>query len=642
MADTNRRRRRGQADVGETAEEVPRRRRRGGVLPEPPRRRRRGGGGEAAGAGAADPPGDEVPVSQEPAEDSPETFEREGAPVATEVTLPQLGESVTEGTITAWLANVGDRVEADQPLFELSSDKIDTEVPSPASGTLTEIKVQLDETVDVGTVEAVIGGEEAPGGDTGAGDASGEQAQAPQEAPAQEAPAQAGAEPEDTGTAPDVSDPTQADAEGDGGDAQAAGSMEEREAVAQVGAADDGAGGDGGNGGGEATGDGGGETAGTKTEPTGQPAVAGTYERSEAEVAETAAPAPSGDEAGNGRGEGVLASPIVRRMVAENGLDLSTITPSGEGGRVTREDVEAAIAGKAEPQAQPQPAAAEAEAEGKAEPAARPKAPDTPQGQQARPRVAPQPERQVSLEAGDRERVENLSRIRQRIAAKMMESQQSSAQLTTVQEADMTRIMRLRDRRKDEFKAREGVSLSPFAFLCRAAVLVLRRPEFQNVNAQADWEAGKVKYHDYVNLGIAVDTERGLLVPNIKSADDLTLPALARAIAQAAAKARGKGQLEISDIEGGTFTVTNTGSRGVLIDTPILNYPEVGILGTGAIKKRPVVVSDEQGDSISVREMIYLCLTYDHRLLDGADAARFVTEVAHVVETHNWEQEIGY
>jgi len=606
MADTNRRRRKG-ADGGAAADETPgRRRRAGGPVEAPPRRRRRG--------------------SDEQVPDSQVTPKREGARVATEVTLPQLGESVTEGTITAWLAEVGDQVEADQPLFELSSDKIDTEVPSPASGTLTEIKVQVDETVDVGTVVAVIGGEEAGDGADPASDS------APAEAPVEAEAADSG----DGGGAPDVTDP-QADAAGEsedsGGDAEAAGTVDDREEVAREDSADD-----------EDTldADAGGEQAsdGGRTEPSGQPAATGTSERSQGEAGpertESGSPAPGGS--GNGRGEGVLASPIVRRMVAENDLDISAIAPSGEGGRVTREDVEAAIAGRG--QARPEQAETEPPAR-REQRGQRPQTPDSTQGQQAKPKVSPQPERRVSLEPGERERLESLSRVRQRIAAKMMESQQSSAQLTTVQEADMTRIMRLRARAKDEFKAREGVSLSPFAFLCRATVLVLRRPEFQTVNAQADWDAGEVKFHDYVNLGIAVDTERGLLVPNIKLADDLTLPALARNIADAANRARSKGQLEIVDLEGGTFTVTNTGSRGVLIDTPILNYPEVGILGTGAIKKRPVVVSDDNGDSISVRDMIYLCLTYDHRLLDGADAARFVTEVAHVVETWDWAQEIG-
>lgn len=456
--------------------------------------------------------------------------------MATEVTVPQLGESVTEGTITEWLVQVGDRVEADQPLFELSSDKVDTEVPAPASGVLQQIKVNVDETVDVGTVVAVIGEpDEAAGGD-GQG--------APQEPPAE---------------------------------------ASEPEAAAQA----------------ERP-----QETGKPAEPRDQPAAG----------------AEKGESARSGDGSGRLMSPIVRRMVAEHGLDPAQLSGSGEGGRVTREDVEAAISGGGSAERRREPAGRETTGRGE----------------------TPQPERGTPMRPGERERVEDLSRIRQRIAAKMMESMQSSAQLTTVQEADVSRIMALRERVKDQFKAREGVSLSPFVFLCRAAVLALRSHE--HLNAQADWEAGKVKYHEYVNLGIAVDTEKGLLVPNVKNADDLTLAALARGIKNAADKARGASdkRLEMQDIEGGTFTMTNTGSRGVLIDTPILNYPEVGILGTGAIQKRPVVIEDSDGPAIGIRQMMYLSLTYDHRLIDGADAARFVNDVAEIVADHDWDGELGY
>jgi pyruvate dehydrogenase E2 component (dihydrolipoamide acetyltransferase) len=474
--------------------------------------------------------GAEAAVSDQPngsAAEPAEPTERSKA-VATEVTLPQLGESVTEGTITNWLASVGDTVEADQPLFELSSDKIDTEVPAPTSGVLKEIKVDVDETVDVGTVVAIIGedGEDAGGGAEPAEDeASSEEAEEGEEGDAEEAPAQE------------------------------------------------------------------------------QPAQ------------EQAQPDTSGD--GGGVTEGALMSPLVRRMAREHGVDVSQLSGSGQGGRITREDVESAISGQEQAGDRTEAKQPSREAPAKAAPATRP-----------------------DMRTGERERLEDLSRIRQRIAAKMRESLESSAQLTTVQEADMTRIMQLRGRVKDEFKAREGASLSPFAFLCRAAVLALKRHPM--VNAQADWEAGKVKLHEYVNLGIAVDTEKGLLVPNVKGADDLTLAALARGIVDAANKARGKGKLEMEDIQGGTFTMTNTGSRGVLIDTPILNYPEVAILGTGAIQQRPVVVSDGTSPAIAIRDMVYLSMTYDHQLIDGADAARFVTDVKEVVETHDWDGEIGY
>ncbi|MGH8898510.1 MAG: 2-oxoglutarate dehydrogenase, E2 component, dihydrolipoamide succinyltransferase [Egibacteraceae bacterium] len=440
--------------------------------------------------------------------------------VAVEVRIPELGESVTEGTITAWLVKVGERVEADQPLFELSSDKIDTEVPAPVRGILQEIKVQIDETVDVGTVVAII------------------------------------SEPDEEAAEP-----------------RAAASPEPE----------------------------------TQTEPAAQTAASPQTERPEK---------PDGDD----ESAGVPMSPLVRRQLREHDLDVAQISGSGLGGRITREDVEATL--KAPPESPP--SASEPSTES---------------------RPGPQAIQRSTLTEDERTRVEDLSRIRQRIAAKMMESLQSSAQLTTVQEADATGIMRLRDRIKDDFRAREGVSLSPFVFLCRATVLAIRN--HPKVNALADFESGKVTYHDYVNLGIGVDTDKGLIVPNVKGADDLSLAGLARAIVVAADKARGRAQdgsrLEISDLRGGTFTITNTGSRGVLIDTPILNYPEVAILATGKIQKRPVVVEDlTTGPAIAVRDMAYLCLTYDHRLIDGADAARFVTAVKEVVETHDWTAEIGY
>lgn len=504
------------------------RRRRGTAAPAAPQERRRVRGGGAPDAGKAATPDDvalpETPTNvlnegppAEPEAHSPS--ERSTSSVATDVTLPQLGESVTEGTITAWLVNVGDHVEADQMLFELSSDKIDTEVPSPAAGVLTEILVQVDETVEVGTVVARIGGE---------GDAP---------APAAAAPEAAPEEPEAAPEAP----------------AQSASESAPAPAAASASA---------------------------------QPPL-------------TSPP---------------LTSPLARREAADAGVDVSQVQGSGQGGRVTRQDVQAAASGNGAQGAQK-------------------KSP------QKSPQAAP---KRPPLAAGERERLEDVSRIRQRIAAKMIESQQSTASLTTVQEADATRIMQLRGRLKDTFAEREGVSLSPFAFLARASVIAIKRHEL--ANAQADWDAGKVRIPEYVNLGIAVDTDKGLLVPNIKNADDLTLPALARAINDAARKARGEGdaKLEMQDIEGGTFTVTNTGSRGVLLDTPILNYPEVAILATGAIQKRPVVMDTDAGQSIAIRDMVYLCLTYDHRLLDGADAARFVTDVKTVIETHDWESEIGY
>ncbi len=224
----------------------------------------------------------------------------------------------------------------------------------------------------------------------------------------------------------------------------------------------------------------------------------------------------------------------------------------------------------------------------------------------------------------------------------MLESQHQAAQLTTIQEADVTALMNARSRHKEAFKSREGASLSPFAMVARAALMAVRNHPM--INASADWDNGKLYLRDYVNLGIAVDTPKGLLVPNVKGADGLTVGGLSRGIAEAAHKARGEGdkKLDFADIEGGTFTLTNTGSVGVLMDTPILNYPEVAILGVGAIVKRPAVITAPDGtEAIAVRNMLYLSLTYDHRLLDGADAARYVTEVKQVLESTDWDQEVG-
>jgi pyruvate dehydrogenase E2 component (dihydrolipoamide acetyltransferase) len=539
-------------------EQQGRSRQRSGSPHERPRRRRGGteqGGGEQPQHGTEEAHSTEdAPSARDASDQQPSTAAERGSerstPVATEVTIPQLGESVTEGTITAWLKDVGDTVEVDEPLFELSSDKIDTEVPSPAAGVLSEIKVDVDETVDVGTVVAIIGGEEE-------GDSGGEA---------------------EDGDAEDTEEDTeQEDTEQEGTEQEGADEGAQEESADEEGTEDEGA---------------------DEEEP---------------------------DEAEEGRP--ALASPLVRRLAEENDVDLASLSGSGQGGRITREDVEAAMSGEGGGGEQGE------EEKGKADEG------DSGKAAKGSPQKAPQPQRRPDRSDGERSRTEDLSRIRQRIAAKMMESMQSSAQLTTVQEADVTGIMRARAAGKDDFKSREGVSLSPFVFLCRATILALRN--HPKMSAQADWDAGTVTYHDYVNLGLAVDTEKGLIVPNIKGADDLSIAGLARAISDAANKARGKGKLEISDIEGATFTMTNTGSVGVLIDTPILNYPEVAILGTGAIKKRPVVTSDESGPAIAIRDMMYLSLTYDHRLIDGADAARFVTEVKDIVETHDWHGELG-
>jgi 2-oxoglutarate dehydrogenase E2 component (dihydrolipoamide succinyltransferase) len=300
----------------------------------------------------------------------------------------------------------------------------------------------------------------------------------------------------------------------------------------------------------------------------------------------------------------------VRRLAAQNGIDLTSVTGTGVGGRIRKSDIEALVAQSATPAASA-PAAA---------------APVT-----AAPAAPP-----VSDLRG---RTEKLSRLRKVIAERMVESLQVSAQLTTVVEVDVTRIAQLRDRVKTEFDAREGVRLSFLPFFCKAAVEALK--QFPQVNASIDLAAGTVTYHDGEHLGIAVDTERGLLVPVVRDAGDLNIAGLARRINELAERTR-TNKLSPDELSGGTFTITNTGSRGALFDTPIINQPQVGILGTGTVVRRPVVMKEANGQEvIAIRSMVYLALSYDHRLVDGADAARFLTVIKNRLEEAAFEAELG-
>jgi len=308
-------------------------------------------------------------------------------------------------------------------------------------------------------------------------------------------------------------------------------------------------------------------------------------------------------------GPGAYVTPLVRKLAAERGVDLATVNGTGVGGRIRKQDViEAAkalvpVVPEAAP-AQPAPAAAAPVA------------------------VSPL-----------RGRTEKLSRLRQVIAKRMVESLQVSAQLTTVVEVDVTAIARLRDRAKRDFLAREGVKLSFLPFFAAATIEALK--QFPQLNASIDQEAGTVTYHGSENLGIAVDTDKGLIVPVIKNAGDLNLGGIARAIADLADRTRAN-KVSPDELGGGTFTLTNTGSRGALFDTPIINQPQVGILGTGAVVKRPAVVTDAVlGEVIAVRSIVYLALSYDHRLVDGADAARFLTAIKARLEEGRFESELG-
>jgi 2-oxoglutarate dehydrogenase E2 component (dihydrolipoamide succinyltransferase) len=435
--------------------------------------------------------------------------------------MPALGESVSEGTVTRWLKNVGDSVAVDEALLEVSTDKVDTEIPSPVAGVLLAIDVPVDTTVPVGARLALIGS------------AGGAVVSTPAPvAPAPVAPAPVAVAPVTPPPAP-VAAPI---------------------AVAPV---------------------------------TPAPAAA------------TAAPLSQPADA--------YVTPIVRKLANDLGVNLAAVKGTGIGGRIRREDVQAAA---------PQAAA----------PVASTPAAQAPRA--AAPVVAASPLRGTTV---------TMSRLRKVIAARMVESLQISAQLTTVIEVDVTKIARLRDRSKATFEAREGVKLSFLPFFAVAACEALKQHPVLNSSVEGD----QIIYHGAEHLGIAVDTERGLLVPVIHNAGDLNMGGVARKIADLAARTRDN-KVTPDELGGGTFTLTNTGSRGALFDTPIINQPQVAILGLGAVVKRPMVVKgDDGGESIAIRSMVYLGLSYDHRVVDGADAARFLVTLKERLEGGAFESDLG-
>jgi len=584
------------------------------------------------------------------------------------VSMPQLGESVTEGTVTRWLKKEGERVEVDEPLLEVSTDKVDTEIPSPASGILRGISVDEDETVAVGAQLAVIddgaSGDAAPGADDSASAAPAEAAQpAPaqgdsaqddsaQTASAQDDSAQADSAQDDSAQ-PAAAQAEQAPADSDGWSPQ--GSQPNYAPPAQSSpAASPGYQGSSAS-----------STPAYAPPPTyGQPAPA-----ADAAPAAESAPAPAAQVPAQGQpaaeesapaapaaaeaqaeeyppptplpsaGDAPYVTPLVRKLAAEHAVDLESVTGTGVGGRIRKQDViEAARAQRAAQPAQPPAPAQPAQPSQPAQPAAQAQAPQPAQPQppqQARPaQAAPRPAVVPSSLRGTTQR---MSRPRQVIAQRMVESLHVSAQLTTVVEADVTAIARLRDQARQDFEAREGVKLSFLPFFALAAVEALK--VHPKLNAVIDGD--QVTYHDAEHLGMAVDTERGLMVPVIHNAGDLNIGGLARKISDLATRTRSS-QVAPDELAGGTFTLTNTGSRGALFDTPIINQPQVAILGTGTVVKRPVVVTDPAlGEVIAVRSMVYLALTYDHRLVDGADAARFLTTVKSRLEEGAFEAELG-
>jgi pyruvate dehydrogenase E2 component (dihydrolipoamide acetyltransferase) len=496
----------------------------------------------------------------------------------TTVTMPALGESVTEGTVTRWLKQEGEQVAADEALLEVSTDKVDTEIPSPAAGVLQKILVGEDETVAVGAELAVIGGGQDQGGQqqAAAPQQQEQQAQPEQEQPAQEQQAAPQQQEQAAPTPPAslISAPSSQQ--------QAPAPEQQQQAPA------------------------GQPQQSQQAQPAQQSAPA---EQQPVQQAAPAAPADGSEGSGDSAGGPTYVTPLVRKLATEHGVDLATLRGTGVGGRIRKQDVlEAAKARDAAP--------APTAASSGAQPAATP--------------AAASPLRGTT---------EKMSRLRKVIAARMVESLQVSAQLTTVVEVDLTKISRLRSRAKADFEAREGVKLSYLPFLAKATVEALKA--HPALNASIDTEKGEITYFDTEHLGIAVDTERGLLVPVVKDAGDLNIAGLARKIADLAARTRSN-KITPDELGGGTFTLTNTGSRGALFDTPIINQPQVGILGTGAVVKRAVVVDDaELGETIAIRSMCYLALSYDHRLVDGAEAARFLTTIKTRLEEGAFESDLG-
>ncbi|MDO5498877.1 MAG: 2-oxoglutarate dehydrogenase, E2 component, dihydrolipoamide succinyltransferase, partial [Propionibacteriaceae bacterium] len=502
-----------------------------------------------------------------------------GSGQGTEVTLPALGESVTEGTISRWLKQVGDSVEVDEPLVEISTDKVDTEVPSPVAGTVLEHRAEEDESVEVGAVLAIVGDADAAASDD--------------DEPVEDDQQEARGEETETSDAQTVEEPEDQTEAGDEGG--------QKPIPAPKPEGDE-------------------EPAEPKAKAAPKPETKAAPKQPEPKAESKTAPKPQ-DPAENkvaprSSGEETYVTPLVRKLAAEHGVDLGSLQGTGVGGRIRKQDVLAAAE-----EAKKAPAAPAAGAAAPSKPPARTKS---------------EPSAEILAKRGT---TEKLSRMRLTIARRMVESLQGSAQLTATVEVDMTPISRLRAIAKDGFRAAHGTGLSYLPFITVAVVEALRH--FPKVNATIDTEAKTATYADAEHIGIAVDTERGLMVPVVQNAGDLNLAGLAKRIAEQAEKAR-TGTVLPDDLVGGTFTITNYGSTGTLFDTPIINQPQVAIMGTGALVKRPMVISDPAlGQVIAIRDMMYLSLTYDHRLVDGADASRFLAAVKERLEEADFAAELG-
>jgi pyruvate dehydrogenase E2 component (dihydrolipoamide acetyltransferase) len=462
-----------------------------------------------------------------------------------DVEMPQMGESIVEGTLTKWLKKPGDKVERDEPLFEISTDKVDTEIPSPAAGTLAEILVEEGKTVGINTVVGRI--------------SDGASASSPAAAA--------------VAAAPPAAAPQATVAQSDG--------------ASHVDAA-------------------------PQAAPPPVPAQdTGTV------VEETAGP----------------LSPLVRKMARENNIDLSRVKGTGVGGRITKQDLESYLGGQSgtavAPVSAPRPVAAPPPQQAPVHVPAPP-----PEAQRQAPQAAPTSPQPAAVQttmpgAPPAMRIEPMSIMRQKIAEHMTFSKHTSAHVTTVHKADLTKVAKLRDKLKGSFQAQYGFGLTYLPFMVRAAVAALR--EFPLVNASI--EGTNIIYHRDINLGIAVALENGLIVPVIRNADEKNIVGLQRSIVDLATRARSR-QLRPDEVTGGTFSVTNFGSFGSIFATPVINQPQVAILGIGAVQKEPVVIED----AIAIRSTAYLALTFDHRLIDGALADQFTAKVKSILE--NWSEEV--
>ncbi|WP_425453743.1 2-oxoglutarate dehydrogenase, E2 component, dihydrolipoamide succinyltransferase [Corynebacterium choanae] len=597
--------------------------------------------GDADEADSSDSDNDSAPAQDDTAETADDTPAAGGGD-ATDVTMPELGESVTEGTITRWLKNVGDTVEVDEPLLEVSTDKVDTEVPSPVAGTIVEILADEDDTVDVGAVIVRIGD---PNAAPAKQDKPAEDTAAAASSPAPESKAPADKPAAGGGDATDVTMPELGESVTEGtitrwlknvgdtvevdepllevstdkvdtevpspvagtiveiladeddtvdvgavivriGDPNAAPAKQDEAEVPSDAAIE--------------------EAANKEDNDTVEEAKESASSEQSAKPQATAAPAKA--QSAEPKKDQPYVTPLVRKLADKHGVDLSTIEGTGLGGRIRKQDVLAA-------------------AEGGTAPAASAKAPAS---RASTKRVDP---KKAELRGTTRK----VNRIRELTAKKTLESLHSAAQLTQVHEVDMTRIAELRRAKKQAFIDKHGVNLTYLPFFAKAIVEAL--VSHPNVNASYNAETKEMTYHAKVNLGIAVDTEQGLLSPVIHDAQDMSLPELAKAIVDIAERARSM-KLKPNDLSGGTFTITNIGSEGALTDTPILVPPQAAMIGTGAIVKRPVVITEDGVDAIAVRQMVYLPMTYDHQSIDGADAGRFMTTVRDRLETADFEADL--